>query len=123
MFLYKHFVGGQDLSETGDIIRNLGFVLTTKRGFGYFQESFGLTETGFRTMEEMVTTMTREIEENIRLYEPRVELVDIDEEYVGDRARLIVSLRIRDGKEKLMLTVNLADRTFDIQPVPVKAKG
>ncbi|MFT3765634.1 MAG: hypothetical protein QM820_08980 [Minicystis sp.] len=123
MFLYKHFVGGPDLSEMDDIIRNLGFVLSAKRGFGYFLQSFGLTETGFRTTEEMVTTMSREIEENIRLYEPRVELVDLDEEYVDERARLIVKLRVRDGRENLKLTVNLADRTFDIRPVPAKAKG
>lgn len=123
MFLYKHFVGGPNTSETDDIIRNLGFILTTKRGYGYFQESFGLTDTGYRTTEEMVTTMTREIEENIRLFEPRVELVDIDEEYADDRARLIVNLRVRDRKDKLMLTVNLSDRSFDIVPVPAKAKG
>jgi len=120
MFLYKHFVPGSSTSELDDIIRNLGFILVTKRGFGYFLESFGLTDAGFRTMEEMVTTMTRELEENIRLYEPRVQLVDIDEEYVDDRARLLVNLRMRDSSEKLKLTVNLADRTFDIRPVPTK---
>ena len=71
----------------------------------------------------MVTTVSSEITENIRLYEPRVELVDIDEDYAGGRARLIVQLRQRDGREKLQLTVNLADRTFDIRPVAAKKKA
>lgn len=123
MFLYKHFVGGPNVSEMDDIVRNLGLVLSTKRGCGYFLESFGLTDTGFRTTAEMVTTMTREIEENVRLYEQRVELVGIDERYSDGRARLIVNLRVRDNQEKLTLTVNLADRTFDISPVAAPRQG
>jgi hypothetical protein len=120
MFLYKHFVGGPNTSELDDIGRNLGFLFSAKRGCGYFLESFGLTDTGFRTMSEMVTTLTREIEENVRLYEQRVELVKIDEKYSKGRARLIVQLRVRETQEKLTLTVNLADRTFDIRPVETK---
>jgi len=123
MFLYKHFVGGPNVGEMDDIVRNLGLVLSTKRGCGYFLESFGLTDTGFRTTAEMVTTMTQEIEENVRLYEQRVELVNIDERYSDGRVRLIVNLRVRDRQEKLTLTVNLADRTFDISPVDATRQG
>jgi phage baseplate assembly protein W len=122
MFLYKHFGGGPHVGEMDDIIRNLGLILSTKRGCGYFLESFGLTDTGFRTTSEMVSTMTREIAENVRLYEPRVELVDIDEKYNEGRASLVVNLRLRDKKEQLTLTVNLANRTFDIQPASAKPK-
>ncbi len=76
-----------------DIIRNLNNVLTTKRGYGYFLETFGLTDAAFRTTEEMVIVLSREIKENVRLYEPRVELIEIDEEYSdGQRPRLIVKL-------------------------------
>jgi predicted component of type VI protein secretion system len=120
MFLYKHFVGGPNTREIDDIGRNLGFLFAAKRGCGYFLESFGLTDTGFRTTGEMMTMLAREIEENIRLYEPRVELLKIDERYADGRPRLIVNLRVREGQEKLKLTVNLADRTFDIQPVEAK---
>jgi phage baseplate assembly protein W len=122
MFLYKHFGGGPHVSEMDDIIRNLGLILSAKRGCGYFLESFGLTDTGFRTTVEMVKTMTSEIEENVRLYEQRVELVDIAEKYTQGRASLIVNLRVRDKQEKLTLTVNLADRTFDIHPVDANRK-
>jgi phage baseplate assembly protein W len=118
MFMYKHFVRGHALSEVDDVIRNLNYVLTTKRGYGYFLETFGLTDATFRTTEEMVIGLSAEISENIRLYETRVELVDIDEVYDdAKRPRLVVSLRLRDQKEKLKLVVNLADRSFDIRPV------
>lgn len=122
MFLYKHFVSGTGTSELEDVVRNLRFVLGTKRGAGYFLRSFGLTDIGYRTQEEMVVTLTAEIEENIRLYEPRVELLGIDEAYndAGERARLEVKLRLRDTEERLSLVVDLATRTFDFQPA---AKG
>src|SRR5262249_19227624 len=106
-----------------DITRNLNNVLTTKRGYGYFLENFGLTDAAFRTTEEMVVVLSREIAENIRLYEPRVELIDIDEEYDGYRPRLVVNLRVREKKEKPRLIGNLADKTFDIKPVSPKEKA
>src|SRR5262245_41858200 len=109
MFLYKHFVGGDHLSEMDDVIRNLNHVLRSKRETGYFLRNFGLNEVGFRTPEEMVTALTAELRENIRLYEPRVELIDIDEDYDDDggRARLVVALRLRSAKEKLQIVFDL----------------
>jgi phage baseplate assembly protein W len=122
MFLYKHFIGGPETTEMEDIMRNLSFVLKTKRGCGYFLPSFGLSDAGFRTLEETVVTLTEEIKENIRLYEPRVEVFKVDEVYddEGKRVRLVVNLKLRDASEKLRLVVDLAKRTFDIEPA---AKG
>jgi len=119
MFLYKHFVGGKKLSELDDVIRNLGHVLHSKRGTGYFLRNFGLSEVGFRTPEEMVTTLAAELRENIRLYEPRVELLVIDEDYddEGGRSRLVVGLRLRGAKERLRIVVDLQKNTLDIKPV------
>ncbi|WP_437932527.1 GPW/gp25 family protein [Sorangium sp. So ce291] len=125
MFLYKHFMGGPSTSEVDDVVRNLRFVLGTKRGAGYFLRSFGLTDVGYRTQEEMVVTLIAEIEENVRLYEPRVELVGIDEAYgdEGGRARLEVKLRLRGTEERLSLVVDLATRTFDFQAAAKGAPG
>ena len=121
MFLYKHFVHGPKTSELDDIVRNVNFVLNTKRGYGYFLENFGLSDIGFRTTEEMVTLMSREIEENLRLYEPRVEVGAIDEVYEeGKRPRLVVNLRLRGRAEKLELVVDLGSRSFDIHAVEPK---
>lgn len=118
MFLYKHFVGGSETSEIDDIVRNLNFVLKTKRGCGYFIETFGLSDVGYRTPAEMVTALTAELEENIRQFEPRVELTGVDEEHDDDghRARLVVSLRLRSADEKLKLVLNLRTNSFEIVP-------
>ena len=124
MFLYKHFVGGSETSELEDIVRNLNFVLKTKRGCGYFLGSFGLSDAGYRTPEEMVTTLSAELTENIRLYEPRVELVDIDEEHDDDghRVRLVVNLRMRSEKDKLRIVLDLKRNTFDVVAMPARGE-
>ena len=116
MFLHKHFVPGDKSTELEDIVRNLGYVLRTKRGCGYFLSSYGLSDSGYRTPEEMVEGMGREIAENIRLFEPRVELVDLDEVYDDDgrRATLIVNLRPRSTADNLRLVIDLQKNSFEI---------
>ena len=121
MFLYKHFVGGQEgVTELDDIIRNLGVILRTKRGCGYFLDDFGLSDTGYRTPEEMVVAMTSEIQHNVRLYEPRVVLKDVDEEYddTGHRTRLVVNLKMRDAAERLAIVIDLKENKLDVRKVP-----
>ena len=120
MFLYKNFVDPEGAgTELDDIARNLGFVLRTKRGCGYFMRNFGLSDVGYRTPEEMVLGLTAEIEENLRLFEPRVALTGIDEEYDDDGARttLVANLRLRDTKEKLAIIFDLQKNQIDIRPV------
>jgi phage baseplate assembly protein W len=122
MFLYKHFQEGDKLSELDDVCRNLSHVLRSKRGTGYFLRNFGLSEVGFRTPEEMVTTLTAELRENIRLFEPRVELLKVDEDYddEGRRSGLIVELRLRGAKERLEVIVDLQKNEVEIRPVEAK---
>ncbi|HET9953270.1 MAG TPA: GPW/gp25 family protein [Polyangiaceae bacterium] len=114
MFLSKHFLGLPP-NEEEDIRRNLDNVLSTKRGAGYFLSNFGLSDVAFRTPEEAVTALSRELEENIRLFEPRVELLKINEVYDDDgrRVRLVAVLRRRGTGATLRLLVNLADGSFD----------
>src|SRR5690606_92917 len=117
MFLYKHFMG-EAPDEDEDIRRNLGFVLSTKRGCGYFLDSFGLSDVAFRTPEEAVTNLSRELEANIRLFEPRVHLVNINEVYddEGRRVRLVAILSRRSSSQQLELVVDLETRSFDVRP-------
>jgi phage baseplate assembly protein W len=118
MFLHKHFGNGASTSETDDVVRNLRFVLGTRRGAGYFIPSFGLTDIG-GTQEQMIVMRMAEIEENLRLYEPRVELIGMDEIYDDDSgsARLSVKLRLRGTEDRLELVVDLEAGTFDFRPV------
>jgi type VI secretion system lysozyme-like protein len=115
VFLYKHFLREPGTVED-DIRRNLKLVLSTRRGTGYFLPTFGLSDVTYRTPEEMVVVLTREIEENIRLYEPRVSLVKVHEVYDDDgcRVHLVAELRMREKGAPLRLVVDLAHGTFDI---------
>jgi phage baseplate assembly protein W len=124
MFLHKHFLGaddrdndrdndreneGEDKGEDADIRRNLDHVLSTKRGCSYFQDDFGLSDVAFRTAEEVVETLTREIKENIEVYEPRVKVVRIKEIYDDDglKVRLEVVLVKRSNGRTLQMAVDL----------------
>lgn len=116
MFLYRTFLNGQNTSEVDDIVRNLSNVLGTKRGTGYFLDNFGTSDIGFRTPEEMIVAVTAEIRENVRLWEPRVEIVDVDEDWdeAGRRTTLSVRMRLRESDAKIHVVVDLAKRTFDV---------
>jgi phage baseplate assembly protein W len=119
VFLRKHFLDRATLSPLEDIMENLRWIFSTRRGSGYFLEDFGVSDVGFRTPAEMVVATTTEIRHNIRMYEPRVEVIDIDEDWddVTNQPKLIVRLRLREQKEKLSIVVDLAKRSFDVQPV------
>lgn len=119
MFLRKHFLDGEPQSSFEDIMQNLRWIFSTRRGAGYFLDDFGVSDIGFRTAEEMIVALTAEIRENIRRYEPRVELIDIDEDWddLGKRSKLTVRLRLRDRAEKLEVVVDLGKRSFDVRPL------
>lgn len=97
MFFHRKFFG-KTCSERDDVVRNLRHLLESKRGTGYFREQLGITETGYRTPEQMVASLSEEIRENIRLFEPRLEVVTIDERWDdAGRIRLEVTCRERSG--------------------------
>jgi predicted component of type VI protein secretion system len=104
VFLHKHFVPHKAGSELDDIVRNLGYVLRAKNGCGSFLEGFGISETGYRTPEEMITQLSQEIRDAVGRYEPRVEIVEIEEDYdERGTVRLSVSFRVRHSDELLRL--------------------
>lgn len=102
--LYRKFLGGEETLEQ-EVQRNLGYLLRAKRGAASFLPHFGLSETGFRTPEEMLTRLSEEIRENIRLYEPRVEVTEIEEDYESEdgRPRLVVHCRLKATQQPLSL--------------------
>jgi len=115
LFLAKHFLG-LPVDELEDIERNLGFVLSSKRACGYFLDNFGLSEMTFRTPEEAVVRLSAEIEENIRLYEPRVVLLKIGEVYDdGGRVKLVVRLRVRAHDEPIRLVIDPTSGNFHFE--------
>ncbi|XXF80708.1 GPW/gp25 family protein [Myxococcaceae bacterium GXIMD 01537] len=115
-FMHRKFLGGQE-THLEDVLRNLGYLLRAKRGAASFLPTFGLTETGFRTAEEMLVKLTEEIRENIRLYEPRVELTEIEEDHDGENGhpRLIVHCRLKASQQPVSLVVDPRSRTVSPQ--------
>lgn len=117
-FLERKFLGAAEGSVVNDVVRNIGYLLRAKRGAASFRPEFGLTETGFRTGEEMLVVMDREIRENLAAFEPRVEVVEISEEYEADsqRPRLVVHCRLRGRAEAIRLTLDPRSREIAVLP-------
>lgn len=118
MFLKRKFLGQSTARDNiEDIVENLRAVLTTKRGCGHFLPDFGLTETGYRTSEEMVVELSRELRENIKRFEPRVKITEIDDEYDDlGKVRLIVHCEIIQNGRRLAMALDPFNRTFEIAP-------
>lgn len=115
MFLYKKFVNKDAGTELDDIRRNLGYLLRTKRGCGTFQEAFGINETGYRTPADMVENLSNEIRETVERYEPRIEIIEIDEEHEsGGSVTLAVHCRVRSTDERLQIMLNTSQKLVDI---------
>jgi phage baseplate assembly protein W len=124
MFLYKHFVDPTVSSEAEDVVRNLRHVLGTRRGTGYFLPSFGLTGPGQRQGDEMLVKLMDEIAENLKLNEPRVELVGkIKESHDDDAkgARIWAMMRCRNSGELVRMTVHVTHRAFEFEILPPDA--
>jgi predicted component of type VI protein secretion system len=108
---------GESPSEdlVDDVVGNLRRVLGTKRGCGHFLPDFGLTETGYRTADEMVLEVSQELRENIERYEPRVVIDEIDDEYdENGRVRLVVHCSLRSTGKRLTVAIDLKERQLDI---------
>jgi predicted component of type VI protein secretion system len=117
VFLHRHFVRDAPRTELEDVVRNLGYVLGAKEGCGSFLRGFGLSETGYRTPEQMLVDLSKELRVAIGSYEPRVEIVEIEEVYGDDgRVSLAVHCRLRSTGERLGLAVDPASRAVEVQP-------
>jgi hypothetical protein len=115
MFLYKHFLPQHAGSELNDIVRNIGFLLRSKQGCGSFLRGFGISETGYRTPEEMITELSREIRESLSQYEPRVEITEIEEVYDdGGRVSLKVHCRVRATDQTLGISLEAGRREVQV---------
>jgi predicted component of type VI protein secretion system len=114
-FLTRKFLG-RDETLLQEVLSNLGHLLSAKRGAASFLPGFGLSETGFRTAEEMLSQMAEEIRENIRLYEPRVEVTEVEEDYEAEsgRLRLLVHCRMRDTSEPLSVVLDPYSRAMAV---------
>lgn len=115
MFLHRVFLKEKNVSTLEDVVRNVGYVLDTKRGAGHFVADFGLTETGYRTPQETLEAMRSEITETLTRYEPRLIVDEVEEIYDDDgRMHLQIKCRVRSGG-KLLLTADPRERKVRVE--------
>jgi phage baseplate assembly protein W len=131
MFLYKHFIReneprerhaeahehdlfGQkppELDEVErDVERNLRHILSTRRGYGYFVRDYGISDINLTA--ELVEKLKDEIQETVTLYEPRVEVLSINEHHDDDGAHVVLKIRVLEGKSRRKFVLDMATRTF-----------
>ncbi|RKG65171.1 hypothetical protein D7V80_24225 [Corallococcus sp. CA054B] len=122
-FLHRKFLGVVETPREA-VLRNLGHLLQAKRGAASVLPGFGLTETGFRSDAERLAGLGAEIRETLSRYEPRVEVVAIDEvpAAAGGAPGLVVRLVLRDSHEPMDLLLDPGSRRLRERP-PEEAAG
>lgn len=115
MFLRRKFLKEAVRAESEAIREDVGHLFATRRGTGCFLPNFGFTDTGYRTPFEMVERLSAEIEENLRLFEPRLDLLEIDDRYLDDGSvQLHVRCRVRSSEEQVQLVVGAKGELLQI---------
>lgn len=113
MFLRKHFPGDPvPVHEAGplanDIVENLRAMLTARRGSSSFRPSYGLSTVGYLTAQQMVAELGAQIAENIASFEPRLEVLEVEEVHDEEtnQAAVLVSCRARSENLKIYILSN-----------------
>ena len=93
------------------IVDNLNNILNTKKEYGSVLENFGIRDLNeYSSREQISVAVLEEVKQNIELYEPRVELVDISMEDTDNP--FIISLRIDCVVRDLSQTIQISFDTF-----------
>jgi phage baseplate assembly protein W len=74
-----------------------------------------------RQGDELFVKLMDEVAENVRLYEPRVDLIGKIKEMHDDEgkgARLLATMRCRHSGEVLRMTIHVTKRAFDFEILP-----
>lgn len=103
-FLYRAFQGGEE-SLLEDIVRNLGYVLSAKRGASDYLPYFGLSEPIHGSPEAAVEAFSKEVRSTIQRYEPRVTVLEIETMSEG-RPKLVVQLELKSTGEAMTLAID-----------------
>lgn len=124
MFIRRKFLKKSAHDELSDIQDNLNQLLSTRRGTGYFLPHFGVTDTGYRTPSEMAQRLGQEIRENLRLFEPRLSLVEIDEDYQDDgRVILRVNCKVVASGARVQIMMDSRGRLLEVGADGVESLG
>ncbi len=120
MFLRRKFPQSkqaQSQSEMADVLNNLNVLLNARRGAGSFDECFGLDTTAYRSHAEAAEILQRQVRENIEEYEPRLNVLSIEEEYNDEGKPFIeVLCELRSSGEVLKIKSSTDRGKFETMP-------
>lgn len=108
MALLRKLAGGkyEDDDEVNSIIENINNILSTRRGYGFFLQDFGMSDYHhLNSGNDIAEIIIKDLKENIENFEPRVEvvgIVNIKDDKVS-RMSFSVDCLIRDNRQPLKL--------------------
>lgn len=97
---------GEEDDEIKSIVDNINNVLTTRRGYGFFLQDFGISDHHhLSSCNDIAAIIIKEVKENIETFEPRIEVIEVtninDEPF--SRLSFSIDCLIRDNARPLKL--------------------
>lgn len=115
-FLARKFLGVEE-TELESVLRNLRYILGARRGAASVLPDFGLSGLVPQTPEGLYEWMNREVRQVVHRYEPRVDIVTLEEDYdESGRPKLRLHLRLRSTQEDLRLLLDPKRREVSSPP-------
>lgn len=118
MFLRKFQRRQSEEGLLQSVIDNLNNVLNTKKGFGSFVREMGIGDWNeYKARDKIIETIIAEIKENVRLFEPRVEMREISEVDSGSpfRLRFEVKCAFAEGAKPIYIVLNTYDNRIAVE--------
>jgi len=120
MFLKRKFPHALDRAvpdEMSDVVSNVRTLLNARRGAGSFIDTFGIDVAQFRAAGDAIVALQAQVRENLQLYEPRLELLEVEELYDDDgKPYLELNCRLKSSGEILRISSNKGQEKFNIEP-------
>lgn len=101
----------------GDIVQNLNHILNTKQEYGGILKEFGIRDLNeFNSKEGIIRVVMEEVLRNIELYEPRLEVLEIESVKNDSLFQLSFRLKcmVRDEKKSLDMVFDSIMNSFVI---------
>lgn len=92
--------------EVNSIIENINNILTTRRGYGFFLQGFGMSDHHhLNSGSDIAAIIIKELKENIENFEPRIEVTEIVNIADDGISRMSFSINclMRDNNRSLKL--------------------
>lgn len=101
------------------IVDNINNILTTRRGYGFFLQDFGMSDHHHLSSgNDIAAAIINEIKENIERFEPRVEVIDISDVKDDRLSRLsfLIDCLVHENARPLKLFLDPNIGCYEVKP-------